>query len=185
MPPRAGFTLVELVATLAIASILVAVAAPAFGNLIKDTRLSTTTNDFLGVLQLTRSQAIRSQHYTILCKSPSGSECDDAAGWNEGWIAFEDRNRDRHCQDANGDLRCDLDNGLIFLSRAALPTSFSMKASGNASKRMRFGPGGDTAGYMTTFILCDDRGDSEARGVKIAITGRARVVGKEEQLSCG
>ena len=54
-----GFTLVELMVTLAVAAIILAIAAPSFSQMIRDHRLITTANDFMGTMQLARSEAIR------------------------------------------------------------------------------------------------------------------------------
>lgn len=54
-----GFTIVELMITLAIAGVLVAFAAPAFNNVIRDNRLTTSANDVSLALNLARSEAIK------------------------------------------------------------------------------------------------------------------------------
>jgi type IV fimbrial biogenesis protein FimT len=40
----AGFTLVELLVTMAVAAVLLGIGMPAFGSLIQESRLTTTTN---------------------------------------------------------------------------------------------------------------------------------------------
>lgn len=52
---HAGFTLIELIITLSVASILLAIAAPSFTGMIKDNRLITQINDFSASLNLGRS----------------------------------------------------------------------------------------------------------------------------------
>ena len=55
---EAGFTLVELIITLTIAGILVALAVPAMQTFVLDQRLTTQANDFIADLSLSRSEAI-------------------------------------------------------------------------------------------------------------------------------
>ncbi|WP_292743448.1 pilus assembly FimT family protein, partial [Methylophaga sp. UBA3595] len=54
-----GFTLIELMITLVVVIILVSIAAPSFNAMIRDNRLATEANNFLGSLQLAKSEAIR------------------------------------------------------------------------------------------------------------------------------
>ena len=56
-----GFTLVELMITLAIAGILVAVGIPSFNSTISDSRLTSYANEFVTALNLARSEAIKAR----------------------------------------------------------------------------------------------------------------------------
>ncbi|WP_017926230.1 GspH/FimT family pseudopilin [Thioalkalivibrio sp. HL-Eb18] len=87
-----GFTLVELMVTLLVASILLGIGAPAFGNLVEQTRLTTTTNQFLTTLHMTRSEAIRRGSLVTLCTSADGATCTDTS-WDAGWILFANPGR--------------------------------------------------------------------------------------------
>ncbi len=56
---RRGFTAIELVVAMAITAILVAMAGPAFVDLIAAQRVKTATFDFYAALALARSEAIK------------------------------------------------------------------------------------------------------------------------------
>lgn len=84
-----GFTLVELVVTLAIAAILVTVAIPGFGNLIRDNRLIAGTNQLVATLALARSEAVKRGAAVSICASNNGTGC-TSTDWNDGWLVFSD-----------------------------------------------------------------------------------------------
>lgn len=54
-----GFTLLELIVTIAIASILVGLAIPTFTDLIKSSQLTTTNNQVVANLNFGRNEAIK------------------------------------------------------------------------------------------------------------------------------
>lgn len=58
-PRGRGFTLVELLATLAVAAVLLAVAVPSFNHLIISNRLTAQANDVVNRLAQARSEAVK------------------------------------------------------------------------------------------------------------------------------
>jgi type IV fimbrial biogenesis protein FimT len=100
-----GFTLIELMITLAVAAILLTVAVPNFRELIERNRVSSHTNLMVGALQLARSEAIkRGSNLVILCKSSDGSSCSSSANWKDGWLLFADKNSDKVYSAGTDDL---------------------------------------------------------------------------------
>lgn len=88
----AGVTLVELVIAVAILAIIAAMALPAFNSVIVSNRLAAGANELVASLQVARSEAIRRGSRVVVCASSSGTGC--TGTWSQGWIVFEDRNRD-------------------------------------------------------------------------------------------
>nr|WP_218945501.1 MULTISPECIES: GspH/FimT family pseudopilin [unclassified Acinetobacter] len=53
-----GFTLIELMVTIAVLGIIATIAAPSFGNMLTQQNLKKSTNELIGVLQQARSKAV-------------------------------------------------------------------------------------------------------------------------------
>ena len=88
-----GFSLVELMVTLAVAAILVAIAAPSFASIFNSNRLSGAANEMVASLQVARMEAIRYNSRTVVCRSEDGLSCAPGAVWN-GWVTLGDTDRD-------------------------------------------------------------------------------------------
>src|SRR3989344_4698731 len=56
---NSGFTLIELIITLTIAGILMAVAVPGLKNFVSSNRLTAQINDLIADINLARSEAIK------------------------------------------------------------------------------------------------------------------------------
>lgn len=135
----AGFTLVELMITIAIAAILLAIALPSFQGSMRSNRLATSTNEMIATISLARSEAIRSRRGAGLCATANGSAC--GTDWNQGWMVWADANGDgavstgetvvRHVQAVRG-LNVVAGSGTIVFNNRGGPsaaTSFTMKPS--------------------------------------------------------
>jgi type IV fimbrial biogenesis protein FimT len=88
----AGFTLVELMITVAVVAILAAIALPSFQTSIRSNRAATATNEMIASLSLARTEAIRSNRSASMCASADGTAC--GANWSAGWIVWADTNND-------------------------------------------------------------------------------------------
>jgi type IV fimbrial biogenesis protein FimT len=82
-----GFTLVELMVTIAIVAILLALGLPSFQTSLRSNRVATTTNEMLASLSLARTEAIKSTRASQVC-ARDGNECGD--DWDEGWLVVTD-----------------------------------------------------------------------------------------------
>lgn len=88
-----GFTLIELMVTVAVFAILLTLGVPSLQGFVNSGRLTNQANDILAALNLARSEAIRQNLRVVFCRSEDGASCDNTAGSWGGWIVFVDNNR--------------------------------------------------------------------------------------------
>lgn len=86
-----GFTLIEMLVTIAVASSLMAVAVPSFTSILRQNRMLTQVNAFSNDLNFARSEAMREGLTVSVCPSSNGNSCAvGGASWKLGWIIFLD-----------------------------------------------------------------------------------------------
>jgi len=86
-----GFTLIELIMTMTIAGILLAIGVPAFKYVTNANRASGEINGLLGDMQFARGEAIKEGQTVTICAAVGGvPPCSGAPAWETGWIVFSD-----------------------------------------------------------------------------------------------
>lgn len=75
-----GFTLIELMVTIAVAAILIAIAVPSFKNLTVSNALTTAANDMVGALNLARMESVKLNSITQFCGSTTSTNGSDTLG---------------------------------------------------------------------------------------------------------
>lgn len=172
---NSGFTLIELMLTIAVAAVIAAVAIPNMRDFIRNNRLAAGSNDLLRSLQMARSEAIKRQQVIAVCAS-SAPDLEDPScsdGKLTGWFVFVDANNNWQ-----------RDTGEEILDRASVDEGVSV--SNDATGKVSFAPTGfanSTPGQaqVSRVVLCDIRGNQQignnsvARVLIVEPTGRARV----------
>jgi len=92
MNKETGFTVIELMVTLAVAVVLVTMAVPAFNTFMQNNRITAQANDLLTALNASRDEALKRRATVTICSSSDGSTC--SGNWHDGWIVFTDDNAD-------------------------------------------------------------------------------------------
>ncbi len=88
--PR-GFTLVELMITIALLAVLMALAAPSFGSWIRNAQVRTTSETLANGLRMAQSEAVRRNRLVVffLTNAQPGlaaTAADDGVNWVIRWI---------------------------------------------------------------------------------------------------
>lgn len=143
-----GFTLVELMVTLAVAAILMAMAVPSFTEMTKNNRLTTQTNQLVTALNLARSEAI-TRRVTMNVAATDATDADNE--WGKGWSV---------AVNGGATLRIfqSLEGGSTLDSNSDIAT-FQYQPSGRASA-------------TDTLTLCDNRSGESGRQITLLTTGR-------------
>jgi len=164
MKKFAGFTLVELLVTLALILILSGLAAPAFTNLFQDNRARLVTDQLRQLINLARTEAIRSGVTITICPSTDQQNC--STDWQAPIIVFTDSNRNRTI-DHN-------DRVLRQLDLLRENETLQLRASSN-KKYLQFNALGQPHGTFGNFTYCRDNLLSSARRLTINFVGRVRA----------
>ncbi|HET7307057.1 MAG TPA: GspH/FimT family pseudopilin [Gammaproteobacteria bacterium] len=154
-----GFTLIELMVTIAIAAILVTAGVPAFNQFVQENRMAAQVNSLVHALNIARSEAVSENTTTVVCASSDQVNC--TTDWNKGWIVFADKDGDGKVE--SGELLHvfpAIDGGNTLTTTVA--TSIGYEPSGLST----------TSG---TFTLCDGGGDVAARAVIVSPAGAIRT----------
>lgn len=173
-----GFTLIELMVTIAVVVILMAMGVPALQQYATTNRAVAQLNRISGDLSLARSEAIkRGTHATVCASSNSTANnptCSGANQWEDGWIAFADLDND-------GDFN---NNDVLIAVAEQLPGGLTLRTTqlDEEPERIRFRADGtlvdvdndgDTDG---TFVVCNSQGEqTKARALNISNLGRNSI----------
>lgn len=89
MKQQSAFTLIELMVTIAVLAIIATLAAPNLSQMLRNTKVNTSSGDILTFLQQSRTEAIRLGKTVTVCGSADGSSCLSAnkTNWSTGLIA--------------------------------------------------------------------------------------------------
>lgn len=169
---NSGFTLIELMVTLAVVAIVATIAVPAMSDMVTRSRTTATFNELQGLVGYARSESAKSPgEPVLLCSSTNGTSCTSQADWNVGWLIARDA-------DGNGSVEAGetvlkvvgaLSAGISLKVKAGVSTNFNTTAVSLARN------GAPAGGSQITFKLCDSFGASEARGVVLSVSGQTRA----------
>lgn len=168
-----GFTLIELVVTMAIAAVLMMVAAPSFVNFQRNSQLTSLTNSLVASIYAARGEAMKTGFNAFVVPTANGSD------WTTGWIVFVDN---------NGDGSFSAADDTLVQTQPALESYFTVSGTGSSGETpayIMFSSSGYSKtklggfGALTLSIARSDASASavyeETRRIIISSTGRLRT----------
>ncbi|MBN0989053.1 GspH/FimT family pseudopilin [Amphritea pacifica] len=161
-----GFTLIELIVTIAVAAILIAVGIPSFSDFIKRGQITEQRDTLYASLMLARSEAVNRGSSVSVCATSNQASCNIAGAgtvsWATGWLVFTDPDED----------------GVVDSDETVMKV-MSAIGGGNSVKwddgRLITYDNEGRSSSAGTFTFCDASKDvSYARAVIISSSGRIR-----------
>lgn len=158
MTRHGGFTLIELIITLAIAAILLTVGVPSFQDTIKNSRISSQANEFITDLNYARNVAVTQKNAITICQSSNGTSCGVGTTWQQGWIVINNF------------------NGANTVLRMHGPLSTGMTLSAGSTTQVAYSSTGAATPNAITFQLrLSGCTGNQQRNITIGPTGRPMV----------
>ena len=184
---QTGFTLYELLTTLAVVGVILALGVPNMASFRQNSRMTATANDLHSSFHLARSEASRAKTSITICASADSMAALPTCGGEleAGWVVFEDRDGDIVVDAGEPILRRfpAVNEGIVITTPG--PDDYFSYASTGLGR-------GNVTGTppLATMMLCDVRGNvrggggkSTARVVVVTPLGRATVLADEEQVA--
>jgi type IV fimbrial biogenesis protein FimT len=150
-----GFTLIELIVTMAVAGVLAAIALPAFSNFLQNDRDIGQINSLVASLNYARSEAVKRDAPVTVCPSTDTLTCSGGSNWYGGWVVVDSTPGDPPLQ-----------------SVPALAGSNTITPAGSTTGITFLSSGLVTPSALTSFTVCDPRGAAYALEVEVNSTGR-------------
>lgn len=160
-----GYGLTELIVTTTLIGSLLALALPAFGNLIDQTRANAVAQRLQVELALAREAALFQRRHITFCRSDDQRHCATVGAWSRGTMTFEDR---------NNNLQREPHEPLLRTTQAADYHGLHL-IDHSVRRHIRFRPDGRSAGTNLTLRLCA-KNLAPLRLVVINTGGRVRLV---------
>ncbi|PHR67088.1 GspH/FimT family pseudopilin [Alcanivorax sp.] len=142
-----GFTIIELMVTIAVAGVLLTIAVPAFNGLQARSALRSTAADFITAVNTARVQAV-SLRTTVTLKPKSGTD------WKSGWVIEYPA------------------SVTTEENQEFLPKGTSKIESDDGLSKIEFRNNGLTNAGLAKFSLCDDRTGEEGRAITVSPFGK-------------
>ncbi len=134
-----GFTLIELMVTVAIAGIVLTIGVPSFSQVLKNSRLASNTNSLIASLNLARSEAVKRKVKVFVRRKGSVSQ-----NWDDGWDVFIDLNANEEFDDGTDTL---------LRTFSSIANGYTLRTEANYGDWIAFLPTGFNDGSGSSIMI--------------------------------
>ncbi len=157
-----GFSLLELLMTIAVAALILTLGLPSFGALKARNAQRVELDALFHAVHHARKASIMRKEVVSLCPTRDGATCSPGRNWSGGFLLFANSDRDEPPE---------LDAGEILLHRHLASESVNITANRRGfTLRATF-----LRATNGTLVVCDRAGRVTPRALVISYTGRPRV----------
>ena len=155
-----GYSLYELLMTLALFAVVLSLGVPSFGAIVANHRLRVEVDQLFHAIHHARKESVVRRRVVTICPTLNGQDCGD--DWSVGWMMFVNIDRDWPARRDEGEpvikwLTVSPANRVVANRR-----SFSLRSV-------------DLRATNGTLVFCDRAGRARPRALVISYTGRPRV----------
>jgi type IV fimbrial biogenesis protein FimT len=172
---EAGFTLIELMVTVAVLAVMLTLAAPSFVTFQRNSELTTTANSFAAALTAARAEAMKRQ-LNAFVRPRSGDD------WTQGWVVFVDAD-----WDFLGTSSTDIQVSTQGPIPSAIVVNYNGAPSDANSHYLMFNGAGflrDTNGSFGASRAIELKSGTESRFIIVNPAGRMRVCNPARESNC-
>ncbi len=163
-----GYSLHELIMTIALVAVIATLGVPSFGNILANQRLRVEVDAVFHAIHLARKESIVRRRVISICPTMDGVACTGDMDWSPGWMTFVNIDRDWPA------VR-DMDEPVL---RWATVDSTTRILANRSSFSLRSTELRATNG---TLIFCDRSNKATPRALVVSYTGRPRVAYKDSR----
>jgi len=161
----AGYTLYELLLTLAMIAVLLGLGLPSFSAMTARNRQHVEINALFHAIHLARKESIMRRRVVSICPSRDGASCEPSRDWSTGWLMFENSDKDEPPRRDPGEALLQGHKVAESVRIMANRRGFTLRAT---QKRATNG----------TFVVCDRADRVAPKALVVSYTGRPRVTDK-------
>jgi type IV fimbrial biogenesis protein FimT len=165
--PFGGFTLVELMVTVAVIAVVLAVSVPAFARLQGNFQLRSSAHRLVAAINLARTEALQRRQSVSLCPSTMGGDC--SGDYSHGWVLFNDTDRD---------LKFAPGIEEVILRGQGLPAGYTVTdrtGSNRVTETITYSPDGSARRNQTLLLCAPPAKGIEPYAIVLNRVGRVRV----------
>ena len=173
-----GFTLYNLIITLAIVGIVFGLAIPNFVVFVKNIQIYTAINSFNASLHLARSEAINRKTDIYIC-TRDNLDCSGKNDWTTGLLIYQDLNKNQEFDEDELIQATDPFSEYISFSSNGKVDQLKYKNNGRAARKNGALP-------MMSFLMCDSKHRTNT-AYKLTLNASGRITttkSTKDEIKC-